>query len=274
MIGKKFNDWFVIGLSKKTDSARSKYFECRCKCGNLKVVRGTDLKNGRAKKCPDCIYKSRQDMEGREFGKWKVLNYIKIDKPGKHYECMCECGTIKIIPGTTLRAGKSKQCTRCQYNNLYDIEKEVGKYYGKWQIIRFVDKYKNTFKVESECRCGRRAIHFINDLRAKKTTQCLHCHNKQAATKHGMHNTTIYYVWSSMKDRCNNPKSTAYKWYGGRGIKVCKRWGKFERFLEDMGERPKGMTIDRIDNDGDYCKENCRWISHQENCRNRKKRRL
>ena len=84
-----------------------------------------------------------------------------------------------------------------------------------------------------------------------------------------MHDTLLYKVWSAILQRCNNPKSTGYKYYGGRGIKVCDRWLIFENFHKDMGDRPDGMTIDRINNDGDYKPSNCRWITHKENCNNR-----
>lgn len=77
-----------------------------------------------------------------------------------------------------------------------------------------------------------------------------------------------------MIQRCNNIKNQAYKDYGGRGIKVCERWLKFQNFLEDMGERPDGYEIDRIDNDGNYCKENCKWSSSKENCRNKRNNRF
>lgn len=84
-----------------------------------------------------------------------------------------------------------------------------------------------------------------------------------------------YEVWTSIKKRCQNKKSLSYRYYGARGIKICDRWNEsFLAFLHDMSPFPNGMQIDRIDNDGDYCKENCRWVTCAENNRNRRSTKL
>ena len=95
----------------------------------------------------------------------------------------------------------------------------------------------------------------------------------QNAVAHGMEGTRTYRSWDGMLQRCHNPRNPRYPDYGGRGITVCERWCSFANFYADMGERPEGTSIDRIDNDGNYELGNCRWATASEQQRNQRRRR-
>ena len=151
----------------------------------------------------------------------------------------------------------------------------TGRRFGRWKVIRHSHKSKlRKHYWLCACECGEeRAVVYGNLVNgASKSCGCLHLEIVKESGKtnatHGMYGTPTYQVWSSMKGRCLNQKDHAYVNYGGRGIKICERWLKFENFLADMGERPEGMSIDRENNDGDYELGNCRWATQKEQCRN------
>jgi hypothetical protein len=108
------------------------------------------------------------------------------------------------------------------------------------------------------------------EYREAKSLAMLGNKNRQI---HGMEGTPTYRSWDAMKQRCTNLNNPHYADYGGRGISVCDRWlNSFKAFLEDMGEKPDGLTLDRIDNDGDYTPANCRWATYSEQNLNKRSR--
>ena len=114
------------------------------------------------------------------------------------------------------------------------------------------------------CDCGNIKVIRMDNVKNGGTKSCgCSKKNNKNGLMHGMFGTPIYYSWTSMKQRCLNSNHQAYKHYGGRGIKICKRWiNSFENFFADMGERPKGKTLDRFpNNDGNYEPKNCRWAT-------------
>ena len=153
----------------------------------------------------------------------------------------------------------------------------IGCKYGRLTVLRRIQNNLKRTSWLCLCECGRETVAQGYYLRTGHTKSC-GCLRSIVTTKmktiHGYRHTAIYRVWASMLRRCDNPKQQNYRLYGQRGISVCTRWKNFINFLQDMGERPNGMTIDRIDNDGNYEPRNCRWATHKQQSNNSRHNRI
>ena len=159
-----------------------------------------------------------------------------------------------------------------------DSSSLVGKRFGRWEVIEAAgkDKGNNTLWV-CKCECGNIRPVRRGHLTTGESLSC-GCFQREVngswSRTHGMTKTPVYVIWRGMLSRCKRVGNASYASYGGRGVTVCDRWQSFESFLADMGPRPYGHQIDRIDVNGDYEPANCQWVTPALNAQNRRNNKL
>lgn len=160
------------------------------------------------------------------------------------------------------------------------IKDHTGIVYGMLTAVHLVERREDKrHKWLFKCECGNEATISVNSVVSGHTKSC-GCLLQEVLLKrnttHGVTqvNKREYRSWKDMRARCNNPRDSDYKDYGGRGIKYCERWNDFSLFLLDMGDRPAGFTLDRIDVNGDYGPDNCRWASDKTQANNKRNNRF
>lgn len=211
----------------------------------------------------------------------KILLDLGYSNNSRKYLCVCpDCGENFVI--TSHSVGITRACKKCSKKYAYkDI---TNNRYGRLVAVKLLGREKGQTKWICKCDCGNTAI--VSQGKLGKNTFSCGCLKRETSLLGGnkrksarvnfgrIRNHPLYNIWITMKSRCYNTHSVSYKKYGERGIKVCERWlGEcgFENFVNDMGERPsKNYSIDRINVDGDYCPENCRWATYTEQNRNRR----
>ena len=158
-------------------------------------------------------------------------------------------------------------------------EDRIGQVFGRLTVVSLAGKNNHGQTVlRCKCVCGSTSEHSLPNIRNGRVTSC-GCLKKEVVSarfsKHKKSTSDEYRCWSGVVQRCINPNNNAYHDYGGRGITVCPEWLLFENFYRDMGDKPsKDHSLDRIDNDGPYCKEYCRWATPKEQANNKRRSRI
>lgn len=215
-------------------------------------------------------------LVNKKFGSLLVLSdYVNEDvKYHKHWcNCLCDCGLTTEVESTKLTSGNTKTCGKCA------SVQAVGRKFGRLTVVSTFYA-KGNLMCNCVCDCHKNkeytVVYYQSLLRG--TTKSCGCYRSDKNKIHGMVYTRFYGIWSQMKGRCYRPKNPAYKYYGGRGITVCDRWkDSFENFKEDMYEYYQqhieefgedNTTIDRINVDGNYELNNCKWATRKEQSNN------
>jgi len=199
------------------------------------------------------------------------LNLTVIEKSKERlnnklsYVCLCKCGNKKIVSANNLRNLSIKSCGCLRKEK--SLTEMIGKKFTKLLVIEFNSKGRNNEnKWLCKCDCGNHIVLCTNVLTKGNTKSC-GCLRKA----NDIYKSKEYQSYKAMKERCNSKTHHAYKNYGGRGITICKRWlDNFENFYNDMGKRPAGTSLDRINNNGNYEPNNCKWSTPKEQNNNRR----
>jgi hypothetical protein len=275
----------VLSFSHKNHNGKT-VFNCQCDCGVIKPVVGNYLVIGHAQSC-GCVHFG-EDLTGKRFGRLLVTGLNHRDaKSDTHWDCLCDCGNTIIVRRAAFTGKKANTnscgCLKRDVNAAQTIDL-VGQTFGRWTVVA---RAGNTKIGQATwfccCACGAEGVACGNNLRNGATLSCGCLRDELTTERSTVHGATKggrwtpeYHSWSSMIQRCTNPKHKNYDDYMGRGITVCERWlNSFADFLADVGLRPSPKhSLGRIDNNSNYEPSNVSWQTLAEQRNNTRASRL
>lgn len=226
---------------------------------------------------------TRVDLTGQKFNRLTVIAETARTHPHKpRWLCRCDCGAETRVTSSNLKQGVVKSCGCARIgSSVVDL---TGQRYGRLIVIELAGRdTRGRTRWLCRCDCGATVTTASWYLRggSRKSCGCLQrevsAANRAKSKTHGhcpkLKPSRTYATWSTMIQRCNNPKHVHYARYGGAGVAICERWLKFENFLADMGERPDGHSLDRLDGSKGYDQSNCRWSTPKSQANNRRNNR-
>lgn len=271
LTGKKFGKLTVIEKDKPyytSGGHKQVKWLCKCECGNVVSVTSANLRNGNTTSC-GC--NRCPDLTGKRFGKLTVVSRSKRKGTQHFWTCLCDCGNIVDVRSHQLMKGVTKSCgcLRKIPNHYDDL---TGKRFGRLEVLERIGTKNNSPYWKCKCDCGNYTNASSANLKSGNVISC-GCHRIESAQTHGLSKTRIYRIYAGMKSRCYNENDTAYKNYGARGITICNEW--IDDFVSFYNWAVKNgysdeLSIDRINVNGNYEPNNCRWITQKMQARNKR----
>ena len=281
----KFGKWTVMERGDYREKCHAFEWLCQCECGNTSYVLSNNLKTGKSVNCWDChnaksvgrphLTERLKINAGDRFGHLVVLRQEgRLRNKTLTYVCKCDCGKERVERSTRLKSGETTHCGCKTKENRINAFQKLNASWGSLKSLKKDNvKEKNAPKEYTSLVDKVKLLDLslsTKDLGLKKVKMRMPFISFGCSSRKNTH--PLYKCWDSIKQRCFNPKCSAYSDYGGRGITICEEWLDFRVFylwaLNSGWE--KGLSIERDEVNDNYCPENCRWIPKSEQGANKR----